>query len=257
MENSIYTYVDQFPEFASKILESQDITDIQFKKPCEDFRDSKLTTYNGDKPQFIKECTKIVKYLEDNKSNANFKPAFCKYINYWLYDTLEKMDPFSSNALLDAFYSNIGKLNICQTYKNHIEKEIYDDLKELYNLHEHLIKYKKESKQAQDDSCVHAKNGAELYESHVDKCKWMHNYGYCSSLKKFRDVYENHRTEENKCSVNMQYLTPFTSFGAWLRPRLPGGKHKTKKLEKKMQDLRNTSDVRNSRYTLPYHSSQS
>ncbi|KMZ86083.1 hypothetical protein PVBG_05482 [Plasmodium vivax Brazil I] len=132
----------------------------------------------------------------------------CKYINYWLYDTIKDKNPFSSDELLNAFYNKITKISDCQTYKKHIEKEVYNELKELYNLHEHLFKYKNESTGRQEKKCDHAKNGAELYESCVVKCKWGYNPDYCTSLEKFRKVYEKRMTQDQKCLDIMQTLTP-------------------------------------------------
>ncbi|SCA60654.1 Plasmodium vivax Vir protein, putative [Plasmodium vivax] len=208
MENSIYTYVDRFPDFDSKILVSQVVNDREIKEQCEAFSESKLNTY-GDKPQFIDKCKKIVKHLEDNKSNQEYKPAFCTYINYWLYDTLKDKVRFSSDELLDEFYDKIKKLNDCQTYKKYINEEIYNDLKELYELYEYLIKYKTESEQEQKQTCDKGDKCAYLYESYVVKCRWVYNPDYCDSLEKFKKEYEGHSSKkENKCSVSMQYLTP-------------------------------------------------
>ncbi|SCA59730.1 Plasmodium vivax Vir protein, putative [Plasmodium vivax] len=215
MADSIYTYVEKFPEFASKFPESSVVSGSQNETDCKSFESLKLTEYKGNKPQFIDKCTKIIKYLEDHKGEFDFKPAFCKYINYWLYDTLKDMDPFSSDALLKEFYSKIRNLNVCQAYKKHMNKEIYNGFKELHKLYEHFNNYKTESIKSGSINCNHGDECVNLYESH------------------------------------------FTSFGSWLRPRLPGDKNKTKKLEKKMQELQNTPDVRNSRYTVPYHSSYS
>ncbi|SCA82144.1 hypothetical protein, conserved [Plasmodium vivax] len=255
MENSIYTYVDKFPDFASKIPESQIVSGSEIRTNCETFK--KSTTYQGNETEFINKCTNIVNYIDTVKLDVSSIPAYFKYINYWFYDTLKDIDPFLSNDLLNSFYNKISKLSDYQSHKKPIKKEIYNELKDLYNLHEHLIKYKKDSTLESKPSCDDGDKGAELYESYVVKCKWMQNYDYCNSLKKFREEYEKHSSQENKCLVKMQYLTPFTSFGSWLRPRLPGGKNKTKKLEKKMQELQNTPDDRNSRYKLPYHSSYS
>ncbi|SCA59697.1 hypothetical protein, conserved [Plasmodium vivax] len=218
MAKSIYTYVNEFPKFESEVSAIPDNSISSYQSDCQSFIDDKLSSYSDIKDAFLNRCAKIVKHLEDKKSTPEFKPAFCKYINYWLYDTLKDKNPFSSDTLLNAFYDKIKKISDCKTYKKHIDKEVYDELTELYKLHDHLIKYKKESIKGQG------------YEEHSSN-------------------------EDKKCSVKMQYLTPFTSFGSWLRPRLPGSKNKTKKLEKRMQELQNTADVRNSRYKLPYHSS--
>ncbi|CAI7719860.1 Plasmodium vivax Vir protein, putative [Plasmodium vivax] len=287
MEESIYNFVYRFPQFESDISGIVDRSSDAYKGDCQKFTGNKLNSYDDIKGTFPNKCAKIVHHLEAKKVENDFKPAFCKYINYWLYDTLKDIDSFSKkNELLNAFYDTIGNLNVCQDYKKHIDKDIYIELNELYKLHEHLIKYKKGSTPEQQNYCNHAKEGAELYESHVrNKCRWVYNPDYCSSLEKFKNEYENHRSTDTKCLESMKYLTPvgynpeayfliatfamsiisfvfiyfykFTSFGSWLRPRLPGGKNKTKKLEKKIQEFKNTPDVRNGRYTLPYHSSYS
>ncbi|EDL42686.1 variable surface protein Vir1-like [Plasmodium vivax] len=266
MAESIYTYVDQFPDLASKIFGSGNVTEGTNKKNCEAFNNSKLKTYNGKEKQFINKCTKIVNYIDNVGADVSAKPAYFKYVNYWLYDTLNDVNPFSYNELLDEFYNKIEKFRNCKTYKKYINEEIYNGFKELHKLYDHFNEYKTESIKETKPSCGKGDECADLYELYVRKCKWMHNPDYCSSLEKFKDEYDKYRIPKNKCLDSMKYLTPvgynpvanflnFTSFGSWLRPRLPGGKNKTKKLEKKMQELKSTPDVRNSRYTLPYQSS--
>ncbi|KMZ89614.1 hypothetical protein PVMG_06071 [Plasmodium vivax Mauritania I] len=198
---------DQFPDFASKIPESQDVSDSEIKTQCEAFRDSKLTTY-VDKSQFVNKCINFVNYFNTIKENVLSKPAFCEYINYWLYDTLKDKVSSSSSELLNEFYRKITKLNDCKNYKKYINEEIYNELNELYKLYEHLIKYKNVSAPGQEKNCDHAEEGAKLYELYVRNCRWVNNPDYCSSLEKFKNEYENIRSEDTKCINSMQYLTP-------------------------------------------------
>ncbi|KMZ88706.1 hypothetical protein PVBG_05562 [Plasmodium vivax Brazil I] len=204
-----YTYVNEFPKFESEVSAIPDNSISSYQSDCQSFIDDKLSSYSDIKDAFLNRCAKIVKHLEDKKSTPEFKPAFCKYINYWLYDTLKDKNPFSSDTLLNAFYDKIKKISDCKTYKKHIDKEVYDELTELYKLHDHLIKYKKESIKGQGYSCKDGDEGANLYESYVVKCRWMYNPDYCTSLENFKKGYEEHSSnEDKKCSVKMQYLTP-------------------------------------------------
>ncbi|KMZ96133.1 hypothetical protein PVNG_06029 [Plasmodium vivax North Korean] len=203
----IYTYVDQFPDLASKIHESGNVTDGTNKQNCEAFKNSKLSTHDGKEKDFINKCTKIVNYNDKVAVEESSKTAYFEYINYWLYDRLNDVNQFSHKELLDDFYNKIEKFSNCKTYKKYINEEIYNELNELYKLHEHLFKYKKGLTESSSDYCVHAKEGAELYESRASKCKW-NSYDYCSSLKQFRDEYEKYRSTDTKCSDHMQYLTP-------------------------------------------------
>ncbi|KMZ95032.1 hypothetical protein PVMG_06163 [Plasmodium vivax Mauritania I] len=81
------------------------------------------------------------------------------------------MDPFSSDALLKEFYSKIRNLNVCQAYKKHMNKEIYNGFKELHKLYEHFNNYKTESIKSGSINCNHGDECVNLYESHVGKCK--------------------------------------------------------------------------------------
>ncbi|KMZ82972.1 hypothetical protein PVIIG_05267 [Plasmodium vivax India VII] len=199
--------IKKFPDLALKIFDSGSVNDGQIEKDCRDFKSTKLTTYKGEETQFINNCKKTVNYLDKIKEVEPSKTEYFKYINYWLYDTLKDMDPFPYKELLDTFYTKITKFKDYQTYKKPINAEIYKGLKELYDLYEHLKTYKTESTGSSSISCNHGDKCAELYESYVGKCKWVYNPDYCSSLKKFRDEYETHRTNENKCLKSMKYLT--------------------------------------------------
>ncbi|VUZ99767.1 PIR protein [Plasmodium vivax] len=283
MEELIYTYVNKFPEFKSIISAKVENGTASNETNCKSFKEE-LTGYNDENNLLVNTCTAIAKHHQDIINEAkSYQIALCKYINYWIYDTLKLMPKFSHRELLNNFYEKIDKLNFCKPYRNSIDKRTYDELKELYNMYEPYINFKKESSENGNGSCEDAEKFFELYEQYAGKCKPKHNTRFCWELIKIGVDYEHHMTKATKCTDKMKRLTPigndilssvlvrfavlslmafvflylfnYISFDSWLRPSVPQAKRKKNKFVYRMHDSQDNSDMDDSRYTLAYQSS--
>ncbi|SCA60870.1 hypothetical protein PVC01_000135600 [Plasmodium vivax] len=139
MEESIFTYVNKFPEFNTIISGKEINSRGSDNGKCKSFKDVELIAYSDPNNSFTDTCKKIAEHHQEiiNKAKSS-QIALCKYINYWIYDTLQSMPEFSHNKLLNKFYEKIEKLDFCKPYRNSIDKRTYDELKELYNIIYHL-----------------------------------------------------------------------------------------------------------------------
>ncbi|KMZ83392.1 hypothetical protein PVBG_06295 [Plasmodium vivax Brazil I] len=142
----IFTYVNKFPEFNTIISGKEINSRGSDNGKCKSFKDVELIAYSDPNNSFTDTCKKIAEHHQEiiNKAKSS-QIALCKYINYWIYDTLQSMPEFSHNKLLNKFYEKIEKLDFCKPYRNSIDKRTYDELKELYNVYEPYIKFKKAS----------------------------------------------------------------------------------------------------------------
>ncbi|SCA59626.1 Plasmodium vivax Vir protein, putative [Plasmodium vivax] len=199
MEYSIYSYVNKFPEFNS-IISNNEITEGSADDTeCKSFKENKLREYTDLNKSFIDTCSEIAgRHDKIIKKAKTSEIALCIYINYWIYDTLKSIDKFSHKELLNNFYKNIENLNFCRMYKTPIEEDIYDELKELYDLYDHFIMFKKESNENIDGSCQKAENFLQLYEKSAGKCKRNYNNYYCWELIKIRAEYEHNRVHAKR-----------------------------------------------------------
>ncbi|CAI7718036.1 Plasmodium vivax Vir protein, putative [Plasmodium vivax] len=234
MEESIFTYVNKFPEFNTIISGKEINSRGSDNGKCKSFKDVELIAYSDPNNSFTDTCKKIAEHHQEiiNKAKSS-QIALCKYINYWIYDTLQSMPEFSHNKLLNKFYEKIEKLDFCKPYRNSIDKRTYDELKELYNMYEPYIKFKKASSKNGNGSCEDAEKFFELYEQYAGKCKPKHNTHFCWEL------------------IKIGYI----SFDSWIRSSAPQAKRKKTKFAYRMHDSQDNSDMEDSRYTLAYQSS--
>ncbi|KMZ96419.1 hypothetical protein PVNG_05954 [Plasmodium vivax North Korean] len=209
-ENEIsFTYVNKFPEFNTIISGKEINSRGSDNGKCKSFKDVELIAYSDPNNSFTDTCKKIAEHHQEiiNKAKSS-QIALCKYINYWIYDTLKSMPKFSHKKLLNKFYEKIKKLDFCKPYRNSIDKRTYDELKELYNMYEPYIKFKKKSSKNGNGSCEEAQKFLELYEKYAGKCKTKHNNHFCWELIKIGVDYEQHMTHATKCTDKMKHLTP-------------------------------------------------
>ncbi|CAG9473102.1 unnamed protein product [Plasmodium vivax] len=272
MEESIFTYVNKFPEFKTIISEKVKKHGGLDKQECESFNVSNLINYNGQRDLFVNTCTAIANDHQEIINNARSSQiGLCIYINYWIYDTLKLMPNFSHRELLNNFYEKVKKLDFCKPYRNSIDKRTYEELKELYNMYEPYVKFKKNSSKNGNGSCEGAQEFLELYEKYAGKCKRKHNNYFCWELIKFGVDYEQHMTHATKCTDKMKQLTPIgndivsfvlvrlvviiyhlTHGYVLVYHKLKGKKNK---FVYRMHDSQDNSDMDDSRYTLAYQSS--
>ncbi|KMZ98412.1 hypothetical protein PVNG_04356 [Plasmodium vivax North Korean] len=192
----LYTYVNKFPEFETIIPNDSLKPTGSEKTNCTSFNDDDLKKYIGENDFFSEKCSRIAEHHDKIIIKAKTSQiALCKYINYWIYDKLQSVDNFSHEDILNSFYIKFPKLKfggMCNIpIKN---KNIYYELKELYDLYDNFIKFKKESTKAVDGSCEKAENVFQLYEKCAGKCKWNYNNYFCWELMKFRAEYEQYLT---------------------------------------------------------------
>ncbi|CAI7718288.1 PIR protein [Plasmodium vivax] len=284
MEESIYKSVKKFPDLKSVILSKNVVNTSANKSSCENYITRNLKGYNDDDHLFLNTCAKIA----DNKTEIlkeaeSSEPIFCKYMNYMFYDMLKSMKSFHYYVLLNQFYREIEKFGDCLEHMEDIDINTYEKLKILYELYDDFIEFKKESYTENAKSCEHGAKCVQLYTTHSKKCKDNYNNKFCMILIDFRKEYEDYKTKVKKCGDSMQYLEPiisdssspflvstaamsaisvalfvsykFTPLGAWLRPRLPGGKKKANIVDHKMSELQNNSETEGTSYKVPYHSS--
>ncbi|KMZ98760.1 hypothetical protein PVNG_00554 [Plasmodium vivax North Korean] len=210
--NVLYDYVNIFPVFNSIILEKPEDSIEPNKTSCKTYKTNNLTGYKGSEDLFIITCAKYSKYIDEITKDPKYsKTAFCKYINYWLYDTLQSMNPQTIYLYLNRFYSGIPNLNDCREYQEHISESTYGELKKLYNIYDDFIKFKAESLKQEIEKCNYGDSCVTIYKDNVKKCKEDYENPFCTKLIEFRKEYENHKTEIKKCMNKMVYLTPIQS----------------------------------------------
>ncbi|VVA00396.1 PIR protein [Plasmodium vivax] len=286
MDHSVYTYVKKFPKFDTVILGNSHSSSSPNYTKCEEFRTSKLNNCTSECKSFSITCTKIADLTEKIIGEAHSsKPAFCKYISYWFYDMLKSTQKSSHYDLLTKFYREFDNLKECIEYhKKKINERIHGELKDLYNLYNDFNNFRTKSLDKSRQQCDHGTNIDTIYKTHVKNCKQNYKNGLCINLINFKYEYDDHRSNAKSCLNEMIYLDPiktdteaiillpfvtmtlisfiliflykFTSFGSWIRPKL-GGKNRTNKLDKNIQELQNTSEVGGRRYKIQYHSSHS
>ncbi|CAG9483841.1 unnamed protein product [Plasmodium vivax] len=243
MEESIYKSVKKFPDLKSVILSKNVVNTSANKSSCENYITRNLKDYNDDDHLFLNTCAKIA----DNKTEIlkeaeSSEPIFCKYMNYMFYDMLKSMKSFQYYRLLNQFYTEIEKFRDCLQYKEYIDQKTYEELKILSELYDDFIDFKKESSVKNEKPCTHGTKCVDHYRAHAKNCKNNYNNNFCMILIDFREEYED-------------YKTIFTPLGAWLRPRLPGGKKKANILDHKMSELPKNSKTEATSYKVSYHSS--
>ncbi|VUZ99991.1 PIR protein [Plasmodium vivax] len=285
MEHSIYDYVKNFPGM-KKLIDTKTAGDSSsYQAQCKSFNPDKLNASDANGEQFDNSCSKIYKYFTDVVTVSNPpKAALCKYINYWLYGALNEKGKPNYSTLLGELYQKITKLGACGTYKIEITPEIYKDLNLLYELYDDFNKFKDESLVSTKETCEHGKTCIQKYKDNAKNCHYNYKNGLCMNLINFKYEYDEHIAKMTGCKKDIEnletiktdleaiillpfvtmtlisfiliFLYKFTSFGSWIRPKL-GMKNKTNKLEKKMQELQNISEIEGRRYKLPYHTSYS
>ncbi|CAG9484403.1 unnamed protein product [Plasmodium vivax] len=284
MEESIYFYVSRFPDLNKKIISPvENLKSDPSYKICETFKKNHLKSYKGVDDSFLNSCAKFSKSINEIKTKPELsEPAFCRYINYWFYESLNSEVPSKYSALLPKFFDEITSLKPCKTYQRTISAHKYGELKKLYDLYNDFDKFKEQSKEDGDGTCTNGQKCTDIYEENVVACKSNYNNGFCWNLIKLREEYLDYTTNTTKCKDKIKYLEPiksdlaatislsfvlmtlisfillysykFTSFGPWISTKL-GGKNRTNKLDKRIQRLQNTSENDGTRYKLPCHSS--
>ncbi|VUZ99571.1 PIR protein [Plasmodium vivax] len=282
MAESIYSYINKFPIIVSRIEEKGNGTNHTIKGQCDKFQSSNPGILKDSGDKFSKECWKIAQYQDEIINDDNsYKPALCKYINYWFYGTLKKEKQSNHYSLLSDFYKKVKSLEYCNAYLKQFKTGGYDEVKELYEMYDIFEKFKKESSKPTNPTCKDLTECFTIYDKYLKKCETEYKHGLCMNVKNFKYEYDDHREIEKKCVGNMKeldtlrtdlesiillpfvimtlitfilvYLYKFTSFGSWLRPRLPGGKNKAKKLLRRMQEFQDTSEPGRRPYKLSYH----
>ncbi|CAG9472758.1 unnamed protein product [Plasmodium vivax] len=284
MEESIYKSVKKFPDLKSVISLKDVVNASTNESSCKNYITERLKGYTDKNDVFLNTCTKIAdnqkEILEEAESS---KLNFCKYMNYLFYDMLNTMKPFHYYVLLNQFYREIEKFWDCLEHIEYIDIHKYKELKILSELYDDFIAFKKESYTENAKPCTHGTKCVDHYRAHAKNCKNNYNNNFCMILIDFRKEYEDYKSEVKKCEDSMKYLEPiisdssspflvstaamsaisvalfvsykFTPFGAWLRPRLPGGKKKANIVDHKMSELPKNSKTEGTSYKVPYHSS--
>ncbi|CAG9483845.1 unnamed protein product [Plasmodium vivax] len=281
MEDSIFNYVQEFTKFKSKIDEVTGYTRDEQK--CGKFKQIKLPKYNVH-DSFKSSCAKSVEYVKILNPHESSKILpFCKYMHYWYYDMAKLINgfPFYSSILL--FFNEIENFNDCKLYMEDIDNKKFEKITDLVEMYDDFDKFKKESIENGNTDCKHGDKCSTLYEPYVGECKANHDNPFCLKLIRFREEYNEHKKDVKYCTNKLKDLTPiisdssspflvstaamsaisvalfvsykFTPLGAWLRPRLPGGKKKANIVDHKMSELQNNSETEGTSYKVPYHSS--
>ncbi|EDL42889.1 variable surface protein Vir9-related [Plasmodium vivax] len=276
-----FNYVDEFTEFESKIKEVTNAT--QYEKNCGSFKRMKLQRYSVH-DSFKDSCAKSLEYVKKLKldKSSSIVP-FCKYMHYWYYDMAKSNNgfPFYSSILL--FFKEFENFNDCKLYMEDIDSKQYQKIADLVQMYDDFNDFKNESITKSNNECKHGDKYYTLYQKYVGGCKENHENPFCLKLIHFREYYNEHKKDVKYCTNKLQYLTPiisdlsstiliptaaisamsfafyisykFTPLGAWLRPRLPGGKKKANKIYREMNEWKGTTELQGSQYKVPYQSS--
>ncbi|SBT58131.1 PIR Superfamily Protein [Plasmodium ovale wallikeri] len=158
------------------------------KSYCSDeLRDASLT----------KDCERTVTYLSSLSENTYLDSAHsCIYLYYWIYkDVLNKIESkYDTTELYQKFlsvyagYGNDSK--ICDDYKEYINKNIFEKIEKLIDLHENFQKFENSSQKTKDQDCKYAKTCSESYNLYAtDFCKDGWN-PFCVELENFKEKYD-------------------------------------------------------------------
>ncbi|CAG9485472.1 unnamed protein product [Plasmodium vivax] len=132
-----YQYVYLFPQYKKEFEVYRDPrTGIYIPDFCDNNNYFNLENFDN----FKKNCKKIGDYfseLSDTKFNSN-RAIRCKFMNYLINsdETYNEINGIDISDLMEAYQKLSKYKNICKTDINFIEKEILQDLTDLYNLYE-------------------------------------------------------------------------------------------------------------------------
>ncbi|KMZ77222.1 hypothetical protein PVIIG_05881 [Plasmodium vivax India VII] len=211
--DTFYTYVSKFPEIASIISKKNEVTNGIHYQNCDSFKNTNLISKSDDVHSILKTCAKIAHYIgdiiKDIEKNPEFsEDSFCKYIGFWFYDMLNSNRQSNYSTLLAKFFTEIISLNPCKSYQINLTADIYQELKNIYNIYDDFNKFKEQSTNGSDKTCTIGRTCVTIYEENVDSCINNYKNGFCWNLINFKYEYDNHKTKVKSCWNDMKYLKP-------------------------------------------------
>ncbi|SBT59493.1 PIR Superfamily Protein [Plasmodium ovale wallikeri] len=290
-EEKIYSYVSSFPEYKGKLDSITTQSDLTHIYNC-NITDTDNIIGKGESLSNI--CLKAVQYLNDlkGKHEPHYITQGCSYLYYWIYYDVLGEKKSGSNTfkiykiLNDAYDSIDPDSHVCEASIENISDDILLKLKDLYDLHDNLKKFKEKSPPTEGNICTYAKKCVPIYKKHLNDCHSGINRNFCNELEIFRTEYNECIQKEISCinqvdelpstkkydivvilipfviilikSFILFLLYKFTSFGLWLSSRIRREKNVWNNLEEdiKFQNTLKIDDqnLRNSSYNMPYHS---
>lgn len=167
-----------------------------FKAKCEQY---------GDK-NCVSTCQVVYKYLSLLKDHpkSTYMDKDCKYLYYWL-NNIQKKNSHSAlsyyKALLQGYEDVLGDDEI-NDYINHDNKEIFDKLIDLFELHDKLNNLKDEKLLPKDKDCSYIMDFVTSYEKKLEVCLNGNDIDFCNQLEIFKQDYEKKLTQL-KCPDNV------------------------------------------------------
>lgn len=167
-----------------------------------------------DGDSFTKTCEKAIQYLSHLKSNntANYIAQGCIYFFYWIYDDVLGEKKSGSNTfkiykILNNAYESIDPdAHVCEAYIENISDAIFLKLKDLYDLHDNLKKFKEKSSPTEGSICTYAKNCIPIYKKHLNDYHSSINQNFCNELEIFRKEYNESIKKETSCRDHLDEL---------------------------------------------------
>ncbi|CAG9472757.1 unnamed protein product [Plasmodium vivax] len=100
-------------------------------------------------------------------------------------------------------------------------------------------------------------NDCKLYMEDIDSKQYQKIADLVQMYADYYGFKNESKTNGNNESMSFAFLISykFTPLGAWLLPRLPGGKKEPNKIYREMNEWKGTTELQGSQYKVPYHSS--
>ncbi|GAW84217.1 variable surface protein [Plasmodium gonderi] len=202
---NIYMLVGLFDKYKKIFEEYNEKTYFNPQTLCKAFEDD-----YGNNENFLHICQRgsyFLGKLEKDKLSQNIYVG-CIYLYFWLYDYKHtnnyNVDMKNLYDIVLTVSNSITVENICQHYKNYLNDNIYQKLKDIYDLNIKLMKFLNENYEHSNvNKCKFAKEFAQLYMRYENICSQNNYPDFCNALKNAKMQYSD---EMNKITCdNFEY----------------------------------------------------
>ncbi|SBT33142.1 PIR Superfamily Protein [Plasmodium ovale wallikeri] len=174
-----------------------------------DFCTQFITKITSGSDNYLDPCLKVLKWLNYSKEEANMphKSEHCKYLNYWLRDTLKNIE--YNEYKTSEFYKKMESekknytslFNICKEEIQDIDDLIFKNIKSLYQLYTIFNTFKINHLNSINNYCIYGKMCVQLYSEYGNSCSVDNiNEAFCKQLLNFKEEYNGFMEPHNICS---------------------------------------------------------
>ncbi|SBT33122.1 PIR Superfamily Protein [Plasmodium ovale wallikeri] len=210
MNEEIYEVVKTFPKFSEFLNSVTTDGEINIQGWCENIKQEYSSYVYYDIENI---CPVVIRYLTKLKENTheyNTKEG-CNYLYYWLYEKAHKNNADDLTfTLYKSLLSNFGdyQSEICTFNVDKITGDIFQKLKDLYNLYDHFDKFQKKET-CNSSTCNCAQECVDIYNKLEDSCSNDSYSSFCIELDKFGHKYNEHMKDNDTCEHTLKSVRSF------------------------------------------------